>query len=281
MGGVGMLDVDNVPKTTRTAAQPRARGKAHVSVKPHNGGTVLNDLHQAGSLKVVFPRTEGAALQAVTVNTAGGITGGDNFKASFEAAAGTTLTVTTQAAERAYAAKDEIGRLSTHLRVAAGGALNWLPQETILFEASNFERKMQVDLEEDARLLFVEPLVFGRTARGEVLRDVSFRDAIQINRAGAPLFHDAMHLTGDVTAHMKRTANGAGAFASVIYVAPDAESHLQNVRALLPLQGGASLLQSDVLHIRLLAQDSFVLRQSLIPILRVLNDAQLPRVWMI
>ncbi len=276
-----MLDVSNVQKVTKSVAQPRARGKARVSVKPFNGRTVLGDLHQAGSLKVVFPRTQGPDLQAVTVNTAGGITGGDQFEASFEARAETTLTVTTQAAERAYAATTEAGQLSTKLQVAAGGAINWLPQETILFEASKFNRQMHVNLDGDARLLFVEPLVFGRPAHGEALRDVQFRDTVQLNRDGAPLFHDGMAMNGDLNAQLARTAHGAGALASVIYVAPDAEAHLPQVRTFLPQHGGASLLQPDVLHIRLLAQDSFVLRQSLIPILTLLNIGPLPRAWMI
>lgn len=276
-----MLDASDVQKLTQATSQPRARGKAHVSVKSYAGRTVLDDLHQAGSLRVVFPRTQGTALQAVTVNTAGGITGGDQFEATFEAPENTTLNVTTQAAERAYAATNEIGRLTNTLRVGAGGMLNWLPQETILFEASRFHRDMQVELEDGARLLFVEPLVFGRTARGEDLRNVTFCDRVAINRAGTPLFHDAMRLSGDVTAHLQRTAHGAQAFASVIYVAPDAEAHVNHVRSLLPRLGGASLLQPDVLHIRLLAQDSFVLRHSLIPILGLLNAGPLPRVWMI
>lgn len=276
-----MLDARDLTRTTMPSGQPRARGSVRVRAKVFNDRSVLDTLHQAGSLKVVFPRIADGSLQAVTVNTAGGITGGDRFEATFEAPSETVLTVTTQAAERAYAAKDEIGRLTTTLRVEDGGSLNWLPQETILFEASHFERNMHVDLGEDARLLFVEPLVFGRTARGEVLRDVTFRDRVTINRNGGPLFEDAMHLSGDVTAHMKRTAGGAGAFASVVCVAPNAEAHLASVRALLPPHGGASLLQPDVLHIRLLAQDSFVLRQSLIPILGLLNAGPLPRVWMI
>lgn len=230
---------------------------------------------------MVFPRVAGSALQAVTVNTAGGITGGDVFDAQFEASAGTELTVTTQAAERAYAAKGETGRLTSALKIGAGARLNWLPQETILFEASQFHRAMDVDLAVGARLLFVEPLVFGRAAGGETLRDIGFRDRISVRRGGAPLFEDAVVLSGDVTAHMARTAGGAGAFASVLYVAPDAEGRLDAVRGALPVTAGASLLQADVLHIRVLAEDSFVLRQSLMPILGMLHAAPLPRVWMI
>ena len=268
-----VLDVPPLP--------PRARGAVRVSSKAINGRSVLDDLHQAGSLKVVFPRIAGGPLQAVTVNTAGGITGGDCFDGTFEARSGTELTVTTQAAERAYAAQDAIGRLNTILRVEAGGSLNWLPQETILFENSNFERTMLIDLGPGARLLFVEPLVFGRMAMGEALRAATFRDRVTINRNDAPLFQDAMQFTGDINAHLDRTAAGAGAFASVVFVAPDAEAHLNAVYDALPRYGGASLLQPDVLHIRLLAQDSFVLRQSLIPILSQLIAGPLPRVWMI
>lgn len=211
-----MLDSPKLMAGERTAGraaapqQPRARGRARVRSKLADARSVIGDLHQAGSLKVVFPRVAGSALQAVTVNTAGGITGGDVFDAQFEASAGTELTVTTQAAERAYAAKGETGRLTSALKIGAGARLNWLPQETILFEASQFHRAMDVDLAVGARLLFVEPLVFGRAAGGETLRDIGFRDRISVRRGGAPLFEDAMILSGDVTAHMARTAGGAG-----------------------------------------------------------------------
>lgn len=246
-------------------------------------GSVLRDLHQAGSAKVVFPRSAGDELQAVTVNTAGGITGGDRFEMSFEAGADSALSITTQAAERAYAAQGaDAGRLDVTMAVACGARLNWVPQETILFDGCHFARKTRVDLAPDAHLLFAEPLVFGRAAMGEILSDITFRDRVEIWRDGKPLFIDAMAISGDAQAHMGgMIAEGAGALASVVYVARDAQAQLVTVRALLPDTAGASLLGEDVLHIRMLAHDSFVLRQTLVPVLTCLSQKTLPRVWMI
>ena len=90
----GMLDARDLTRTTKPSGQPRARGSVRVRAKVFNDRSVLDTLHQAGSLKVVFPRIADGSLQAVTVNTAGGITGGDRFEATFEAPSETVLTVT-------------------------------------------------------------------------------------------------------------------------------------------------------------------------------------------
>ena len=127
----------------------------------------------------------------------------------------------------------------------------------------------------------VEPIVFGRTAMGEVLSDVAFNDRIRITRGDRPLYQDGMSLTAGVASHLARPAitNGAGAMASLVYVAPDATSNLEPVRALLPDTAGASLLAGDMLVMRLLASGGFEMRRSLIPILDLLSQNTLPTSW--
>lgn len=218
------------------------------------------------------------------VNTAGGITGGDQLGISATAQPGAHLTMTTQAAERAYRAQSgETGRLTNRLTIAAGARLDWLPQETILFEGSALNRSMLVDMSTDARLLLVEPVIFGRAAMGETLNAMYFRDSIQIRQNGALRFIDAMTLDGDVSTHLaqKHIAGGSGALATLIYIAANADAWLSPLRALLPDTAGASLIGDDLLHIRILAADGYILRQSLIPILNHLTDENLPRPWMI
>ncbi len=270
-----------LPDPALVAATPRARGRVRLSVKSTPRGTALDGLHQAGSAKVVFPRAA-TGLQAVTVNTAGGITGGDQFEYAFTAGEDAHLCVTTQAAERAYGAQvDQTGQLNTTLKVETGARLDWLPQETILFNTSRFTRDMRIELASNARLLFVEPLVFGRAAMGEVCTDIAFRDRVEIYRDGSPLFVDAMALIGDAQHKLQRAALGAGALASLVYIAPDGAGHLAAIRAGLPDSAGATLIGDDVLHLRFLAQDSFALRAALIPVLERLTDNSLPRAWMI
>ena len=216
------------------------------------------------------------------VNTAGGITGGDRFELSAEVGAKAKLTLTTQAAERAYKAQTgEVGRVTTRLSVAADAQLNWLPQEMILFENSALHRRLQIDLSDAARLLMVEPLVFGRAAMKETLKQVNFSDRIQITRDGQPLYLDAMHLHGDAAVHLARPAiaNGAGAMASLVCVAPDAATKLAAISALLPETAGASMLADDILVMRLLATDSFEMRRTLVPVLDLLTHNTLPTSW--
>jgi urease accessory protein len=244
--------------------------------------TRLRRLRQSGALKLVFPRSHGPDAEVVLVNTAGGITGGDRFCLTIEMQARAQLTLTTQAAERAYHAQPgEDGRYRSQITVGPQAVLRWLPQELILFEGSSLRRELEISLAEGAQLLMVEPIVFGRVAMPEELRNIRFEDRIRVLRAGQPLYLDGLTLTGDATAHLAQAAvaEGAGALASVVFVAPEAERLLADVRGMLPRQGGASLIAPDVLVVRLLAADSYVLRQHLCPLLRRLSGRDLPISW--
>jgi len=267
-----------------TIRPPRAVGELRMSAKPLGARTVLGDLRQAGSLRMLFPRPAGDGLQGISINTAGGVTGGDRFRFEARADAGTTLTLSTQAAERAYRAQPgEVAMVQTHLEVCEGGRLNWLPQETILFQGCALRRSITVNLAPNASLLLCEPLVFGRAAMGETLTSGQFEDRIEITRDGAPLFLDAMHLSGDIAAHLARPtiAGGAGALATLVYIKADAEAHLTPLREAVGSSGGVSLIQQDLLFARLLAPDSFELRRTLMPVLTRLARGPLPRPWMI
>lgn len=264
-------------------AQPRAIGKVALSVRAgEKGSTRLVNLRQTGSAKLVFPRVHRKGVEAVFVNTAGGVTGGDLFEVTAHVQAGATLTLTTQAAERAYRAHPgEVGKIATKISVEAGGRLHWMPQEMILFERCNLRRSLSIELAADARVLMVEPLVFGRTEMGEELRDTHFHDRIRITREGIPIYLDAMVLFGDTAAHLDRqaVANGARAMANVVMVTPDAERHLSTVRAMLPQTAGASMLADSLLVVRILACDGLELRRALVPLLEYLNDHDLPLSW--
>ncbi|KHA51954.1 urease accessory protein UreD [Sulfitobacter geojensis] len=266
-----------------TAAQPRAKGAAVLSVYGDTTGvTRLRDLRQSGSLKLVFPQTHRKQAEAVFVNTAGGITGGDRFALDVDVQTGAALAMTTQAAERAYRAQTgEIGKVTTRLTVQNDATLHWLPQELILFDHCALKRRLDIRLAARARFLMVEPVVFGRAAMPEVLSNVTFQDRISITRDDRPLYIDGMDLCGDATAHLARPtiANGAGAMASVVLVDPAAQRHLNAIRALLPPTAGASMMGDDILVIRQLARDSFELRRSLIPVLNHLTQNTLPTAW--
>lgn len=266
------------------AAQPRAQGAVRLGIKKRDGRSVLASLHQRGSLKLLFPRGSGDALTGVLLNTAGGVTGGDRFSVAAEADAGCHLVLTTQAAERAYRAQPgETGRIDTRIVLGTGSRLDWLPQETLLYDGAALSRRLRVEMASDARALLVEPVILGRAAMGETVRDLAFHDRIEITCDGKLLMSDRTRILGDAVERMEGPATGAGcgAWASVVLAAPDAERLLAPARALMPVTGGVSLVRHGLLFARLLAQDGFTLRETMLPLIRLLNGGDLPRTWMI
>jgi urease accessory protein len=262
----------------------RARGQLVLRSKCRDGRTVIDDLRQSGSLKLLFPRSAQPGLTAVMLNTAGGLTGGDRFDIRVETGPGGTLTLTTQAAERAYRAPPgPSGKVRTHLTVTEGACLHWLPQETLLYDGAAFDRALQIDLADTARLLAVEPVVFGRQAMGERLRDLRWHDRIDLRCNGRLVFADRTRLAGPLAVPLagSATAAGHGAMASLLYAAPDAADQLDWIRAALPDTAGISQPQPGLIFGRLLATDSFELRRTLVPILERLRGAELPRTWKI
>lgn len=259
-------------------------GVLRISSKVVGTNSVLDDLYQSGASKLLFPRTWDTALTGVSLNTAGGLTGGDRFSNVASAKANSTLTLTTQAAERIYRAHPgQVAHVSTDLKVGKKGRLNWLPQETILFEQSALRRTLNADLATDSTLLLVEPIVFGRIAMGETVVSGQFHDSVRIRRDGDLVFADSTHLTGAIHDQLSGSAiaNGAGTMANFLFVSPDADRALPVLRAMVPATGGFSLIRPGVLFGRVLASDSYILRQSLIPMIEALLDAPLPKTWTI
>lgn len=269
------IDIDRA-----TPLQPRAQGALHLTAKRRGADSVIGDLRQQGALKVLFPRSYGSALEAVFLNTAGGLTGGDRMALDIVAGPHARIVVSSQAAERGYAALyDQVAQVDVTLQVADGGRIDWLPQETILFDAAALNRRMDVDLAGSGQCLIVEPVIFGRTAMGEVVHQLHFTDHWRIRRDGRLIFADSVRLIGDADALLARPAiaSGAGAMATLLLASPAAAALAGALD--LPATAGASLLADDLLLIRLLSADGFTLRRDLIPLIEALSAAPLPRVW--
>lgn len=261
---------------------PRARGVVRLSAHRSGARTRLSTLRQSGSAKALMPRTFEAPLTAVLLNTAGGITGGDRFSWQAEAGPGAHLTVTTQAAERLYRAMPhQTGAVETGLSAGPDARIDWLPQETIVFDGAALRRSLVVDLDTSSRFLGCESIILGRTAMGEQVQDLRLNDHWRVRRDGRLIYADAVRIHGDAAGLTSGPAalNGNRGFASILYAAADAGRFLAPLRALLKESAGASLIRDGVLLARIAAPGGFELRRAMIPVLRLLRGSDLPRVW--
>jgi urease accessory protein len=260
----------------------RAEGRVGVTFRRRAGATRLERLFQEGCAKVRLPTPLGGnAPEAILINTAGGLAGGDRLATEMTLAPGASAVVTTQACERVYRSTGPAATVSSRLRLSGGSRLAWLPQETILFDGSRLERLLDADLEGDAELVAVEALLFGRAAMGETVRSGAFRDRWRIRRDGRLIFADDLRLDGRIADQIGRPAvlGGHAALATVLYAGPDPERLLEPARAIIGGHGGASAWEGKFLA-RLVAATGLALRQRLEPLLSLLLAHQpLPKVW--
>lgn len=264
----------------------RAHGIARLGFARRGPATVIRECYQEAGLRIRMPRVEpGAPIEAVVINTAGGITGGDRFSLAVTADDGTSAVVTAQAAEKVYRSSGGVGLFETRISVGEGASLDWLPQETILFDGSALRRDLAVDMAVDSRFLAVESVVFGRLARGESVEAGTFFDRWRIRRAGRLCYAEGLKFGEAPARSLKPRAAGGDALAaaSLVLVSPDAETRLEAVRDLLdegdPLtvEAGASAFDG-MLAVRFLSPDPFALRRRLVDVLELLRGP-LPRVW--
>ena len=271
----------DVPVTpaAETAQAQRAFGCGRLAVGAEGGRTRLQRLYQEGSAKLRLPRARGPSLEAVMINSAGGMTGGDRFDWTVQAGAGAHAVLTTQACERVYRASADTARVDVQLTLDAGARLDWLPQETILFDGSALSRTITAELAGDAVLLLCEAVILGRHAMGETFARGAFHDRWRIRREGRLVFADDLRLDGDIPHQIYQPAllAGAGAFATLLLVDAGADSRIDAVRAAIGSLGGASAFDGKLVA-RLAAADGLTLRRALIPALLALG-ATPPAVW--
>ena len=247
--------------------------------------TRLDRLFQSGAAKVRLPLVAaGEPPQAVLINTAGGLTGGDRMSAEVTLGADCRAVVTTQACEKIYRAASAAPRSARGSTVGEGARLDWLPQETILFDGARLARRLEVDLAPGAELLLVEATIFGRSARGETVRSGLFADRWRIRRQGGLIFADDLRFDWADADLLSRPAvlAGAAAMATILFVdrrpgaTPRAAPRASSARPAASAPGTASSLA------RMAAKTGAALRQTLIPALATLRDgASLPKFWRI
>jgi urease accessory protein len=272
------------PSLDAVFAGNRAAGRIALTVGAAADGSRRERVHEAGSLRVRFPNGDRrTALDAVIVNAAGGMTGGDRFDMDINVGAAAGLTVTTAAAEKIYRSLGPDAAIRAHFTVGAGGRLAWLPQETILFDRARLRRGIAADIARGGSLLVAEAAVFGRAARGEAVQQGRFFDCWRVRLDGTLVFADTLHIGGDVAEKLARraVARGGAAVASVLKL-PGSEQDIAAVRAMQDNFAGevGTSAWNGLALVRLVASDGAALRRDLLAVLRLFHIGPLPRLWL-
>lgn len=181
-------------------------GSLQLKFSHHQGKTQLVHAKSLAPLKVQRPfYPEGEAIcHSVVLHTAGGIVGGDRISQDIHLEPNAHALITTAAAGKIYGSRGKSSacpegqeaRQMIEIQVDTGACLEWLPQETIVFNGAVYRQDLQVELAPGGTWLGWEITRFGRSARGETFCSGEWRSHTEVWQQGRPLWIDRQWLPG-------------------------------------------------------------------------------------
>lgn len=159
--------------------------------------TILAHRAHHGPLMVQKPfYPEGHPCHVYILHPPGGIVGGDQLDISTKIHPSAHAVLTTPAASKFYRSAGIHAKQKQHLHIAKDAALEWLPQETILFSGCYGEISTRVDLSEGARFIGWEVLCLGRPSCGETFGQGDVRHQFELWRDNQPIFIERTRFQG-------------------------------------------------------------------------------------
>lgn len=262
------------------------RAVLRLGFEQRGGRTVLAQREHAGPLLVQRPfYPEGGLAHVYLLHPPGGVVGGDDLRVDVKVGPRAAALLTTPAATKFYRSAGPSAQQRIELRVAADAALEWLPQESLLFAGTRVRSCLRIELAAGARFIGWDICCLGRPAAGEGFDCGAATTRLQVWQETRPLLLERMQLDA---AFLASAAGLRGhACPGWLLAYPCSDAHVALVRelhgdAVEPV--GVTLL-GELLVVRALAMQAEPLRRVFGVAWRRLRPAILarpalpPRIW--
>lgn len=235
------------------AARPGWEGCLELGFEQRGERSVLARRLHHGPLSVqraFHPEPDGTCHTYV-LHPPGGIVGGDRLRLSVDVAQSARVLLTTPAATKFYRSAGPRAEQSLRLCAGRDSQLEWLPQETIVYDAARLRNETRVELAEGAAFLGWEVLCFGRPVSGERFVRGAIEQRLEVYRGARPLLLERARYAG---AGPELTASwglgGRPVMGTLLCVAPDDRPLDANVvealRAVLAQHAGPRAVGSQL-----------------------------------
>ena len=192
--------------------------------------------------KALHPEGPGTC-HAIVVHPPAGIVGGDDLDITVQAAAGSHALLTTPGAAKWYGRSPRFARQRVALHVAPGAVVEWLPQESIVFDGALADQGWEARLEGDATLVAWDIQCLGRSGSGESFATGECRTVSSLFRDGRLAWRERGRIAAGTLATSSTAAlSGCAVFGTLVFATTriDDES-LQAARAIAPKAGAGGV----------------------------------------
>ncbi len=276
-----MFDADSVSDDQLQ----RSHGAARLAFANRDNRNSIVERYASAPVRILTPSVQGGIPEAVLANTSGGIAGGDTSHVDILVAQNAQALVTGQAAEKIYRSIDMPASIRTVIKIEDGSTLEYLPQESILFDGAKLNRAVNISLGARSCLLLSEMFVLGRWAMNEDFTRGIFLDRWSIDVAGQPIWREGLRIEGGLSSLSSSLGfANARALATIFYAGANAAEVLGLARDVIGPMGGATIVRG-MLVVRMLGNEAGMLKQQLSEIISIIRaaalgrPAEVPRVW--
>lgn len=257
----------------------RRGGRTVLAARRHEGPLVVQ--------KPLYPEGE-AVCHAIVVHPPAGIAGGDELELDVRVAQGGSALLTTPGAGKWYRSGGAWARQALRFDVGEDACLEWLPQETIVFDGALANLNTRVRLARGACFIGWEVLCLGRTGSGERFANGECRLSTEVSREEQLLWRESGRI--EASGRLMQAAAGLGesTVCATLYAAAEGlgAELVAACRSVEPASGRCAVtLLPGVLLARYLGDSSESARHYLIGVWRQLRpwlagrDAVEPRIW--
>lgn len=223
----------------------------HASSAGMQSRTILTHQH-LGPLRIqkaLYP--EGPSqCHAIIVHPPGGIAGGDRLEVNIQSKVHSQSLLTTPSAAKWYGTDATIPA-TQRVEIDLAGQLEWLPQETIVFDRAMVESELSIRAAGTGAMLGWDHLIFGRRASGESFDTGRFAQSLKVTLSESLVWHDRIVLNGgDALFHSPIGLRGHHAFATLWAIMAEPQTWTECLTDTVRLQ--SPQVSWTVLHPRLL-----------------------------
>jgi urease accessory protein len=207
---------------------PGWQGRLQLAYSHDRAKTQLIRNQGTAPLKVQrsFYPEDAAICHNTILHTAGGIVGGDRLQIEIDLQPQARAVITTAAAGKIYGSNGTPAIQSIVQNIGENACLEWLPQETIVFNQAIFHQHLRVNLAATGSWLGWEINRFGRTARGERFSQGEWKSATEVYRHGKPIWIDRQVLSGDAMVDSPHSLAGHSIVGSLAWIGGEVSKDL-------------------------------------------------------
>jgi urease accessory protein len=207
---------------------PGWQGHLRLTYRHHRAKTQVVQNQGTAPLKVqrsFYPEAESICHNTI-LHTAGGIVGGDKLQIDIDIEPQARVVITTAAASKIYGSNGTPAIQSIVHNIGENACLEWLPQETIVFNQAIFHQHLRVNLAATGSWLGWEINRFGRTARGERFTQGEWKSGTEVYRQGKPIWIDRQVLSGDTMVDSPHSLAGHSIVGSFAWIGEEVSKDL-------------------------------------------------------